>query len=147
MTSAWRPSAIKFTVFDQNYEFDFDDLTLQECEQIHARTGLQIWEFAQGVMNGHPGAIRGMIVLAKKRAGERCEWNDPELGKLKIAPVATQVADVFLEQARHVIGAAQDMEASDFGTEALLAQVEADLEKAEQVVPKKKPRARKPAAK
>jgi hypothetical protein len=141
MTQVWKPSAIKFTVFDQNYEFDFDDLTLQECEQIHARTGLQIWEFAQGVINGHPGAIRGMIVLAKKRAGERVEWNDPELGRLKIAPVTAQLADAFMDQARAVIAASQDV--GDGDTAALLAQVEADLEKAEEIVAKK-PRARKP---
>jgi len=142
----FKPAPFQFSVDDTNYTFDVDDLTLDEAEQVKARTGLSLWDFGAGIVQGDPSAIKALIVLAKKRAGERVDWTSPEIGNLRVAPVAKSIAEIFIRDTQKFVEQVQ-AQSTDGNTQVLLDQVERDLDSAAKMVEvPKKPVRRKRAS-
>lgn len=76
---------IKFTVKGEQYDFDDEELTIDEARLIkkHAGFGLKSW--STGLLDMDPDALLGLVFLAKIRAGEAVRWQD--LGNMKIGDI------------------------------------------------------------
>lgn len=65
---------IKFRVDDTLYEFDETRLLSAEAMYVKKNTGLTLLEFLNGIQLGEPGALTGMVYIAKRRVGEYVKW-------------------------------------------------------------------------
>lgn len=80
---------MKFTIDGKHYDIELDSLTLDEGELIedHARCSLP--EFITAIRETRVRAIRTLVLIAKRRAGETCEWAD--LGSLDLMDLAASI--------------------------------------------------------
>lgn len=88
---------ISFELDETIYEFDETQLRAFEAIAIKKHTGLPLTELLQGLVQGDPEALLGMVYIAKQRAGEHVKWETltnidliPLLSSLK--PVPTPAA-------------------------------------------------------
>lgn len=88
---------MRFTLNDVVYDIDLDDLTTAEAELVEKHTGLGLWAFGDGITKGHPGAVRAVIYLARRRAGEALRWQD--LDNVKIVRIAVELSTSLLRDA------------------------------------------------
>jgi 2-hydroxychromene-2-carboxylate isomerase len=91
---------VKFSVDGVKYEFDMDSLTLDEGEVIEDYAGMSLDEFMKALQATKVRAIRAMVLIAKRRAGEQVEWAD--LGALDLMSLAVSIVednDIDLEKA------------------------------------------------
>jgi hypothetical protein len=67
---------MRFKIEGKEYEFDQDRLLVREARELKAQTGMGLRTFSEGLQNGDPDAIVGMLYMSKRRAGEAVKWND-----------------------------------------------------------------------
>jgi hypothetical protein len=67
---------IKFTVGDDTYEFDDEELTIDEARLLKKNAGFGMRSWAVALQDMDPDALVGLIYLAKLRAGEAVRWQD-----------------------------------------------------------------------
>lgn len=68
-----------FTLDDgTEYEFDQDRLPLAEAIAVKTAAGLGITDFLVGIRNMDPVALKAMVWLVRKRAGEAVRFADVE---------------------------------------------------------------------
>jgi 2-hydroxychromene-2-carboxylate isomerase len=82
---------MKFSVDGVKYEFDMDSLTLDEGEVIEDYAGMTLEEFMRALEATKVRAIRAMVLIAKRRAGEQVEWAD--LGALDLMSLAMSIVE------------------------------------------------------
>jgi hypothetical protein len=75
---------MKFTVNGTKYEIEFDSLTLDEGD---GKTTLG--EFTQALKETRVRALRVLVLIAKRRAGETVEWAD--LGGIDLMELAASI--------------------------------------------------------
>jgi hypothetical protein len=67
---------VKFTVDGTAYEVDLDRMTYDEAEFVYDNTGFGMWEFGHALQRAVPKAIKALIILGKRGAGEALRWQD-----------------------------------------------------------------------
>lgn len=82
---------MKFTVDGTKYEFDLDSLTLDEGEILEDYAGMTLLQFGEAIQASKVRAIRAMVFIAKRRAGEQVEWAD--LGTLDLMKLAVSIIE------------------------------------------------------
>lgn len=82
---------MKFKVEGKLYEFDLDSLTFDEAELLEERAGLSIEEFQAALAATRVKAIRAMVLIGKRRAGEQVEWAD--LGGLDLLDLSMSLIE------------------------------------------------------
>lgn len=82
---------MKFTIEGTQYDVDLENLTLDEGEWIedYARCPGGLREFVQALKETRVRAIRVLVLIAKRRAGEQVEWAD--LGGLDLMDLAASI--------------------------------------------------------
>lgn len=91
---------MKFKVDGKSYEFDGDSLTFDEAELLEDHAGMRLDEFLPALQKTRVKAIRAMVLIAKRRAGEEVEWAD--LGSLDLVELSMSLIeenDIDLAQA------------------------------------------------
>lgn len=74
-----------FDIDGKPYEFDQNKLALAESIMVHEESGLTIADFNTGLQNMHPLALKSMVWLAKRRAGEAVRYKDIEFDVIAFA--------------------------------------------------------------
>lgn len=82
---------MKFTVDGKHYDFDGDTLTFDEAELLEEHAGLSLDEFLPALQKTRIKAIRAMVLIAKRRAGEQAEWAD--LGSLDLVELSMSLIE------------------------------------------------------
>jgi hypothetical protein len=67
---------VKFKVDGTLYDIELESLTLDEGEILEDYAKLTLKEFAPAVMGTRVRALRALVMIAKRRAGEQVEWAD-----------------------------------------------------------------------
>ena len=82
---------MKFTIEGTQYDVDLENLTLDEGEWIedYARCPGGLREFIDALKATRVRAIRVLVLIAKRRAGEQVEWAD--LGNLDLMELAVSI--------------------------------------------------------
>ncbi len=83
---------MKFTINGTQYDVELDTLTLDEGEILedYAKcAGLQ--DFVTALQQTRVRAIRALVLIAKRRAGETVEWAD--LGSLDLMDLAVSIIE------------------------------------------------------
>jgi hypothetical protein len=81
---------MKFRTDGKLYEFDDTSLSFDEAELLE-EYGLSIQEFSQALQQTKLRAIRAMVLIAKRRAGETVEWAD--LGSMDIVELSLSMVE------------------------------------------------------
>lgn len=81
---------MKVTVDGQVYDYDDDKLMFSEAADILQRTGMSMRQWQQGLNELNPFAVKALVFLLKKRAGENPDWDtlDFDLGSLDFEDAA-----------------------------------------------------------
>lgn len=83
---------MKFTVDGKTYDFDLDTLTMDEGEVIEDYARIEVRDFMDALKATKVRAIRALVFIAKRRAGEDVRWAD--LGSMDLMGLAqSMVAD------------------------------------------------------
>jgi len=82
---------VKFRVDGKPYEFDDDSLTFDEAELLEEHAGLTMAEFQPALAATKIRAIRAMVLIAKRRAGEQIEWAD--LGSMDLVELSLSLIE------------------------------------------------------
>jgi hypothetical protein len=82
---------VKFRINGTLYDFELDALTFDEGELVDDYTGYSVVEFGEAVMASKVKAMRAMVFLAKRRAGEEIEWAD--LGGIDLMELALSIIE------------------------------------------------------
>ena len=80
---------MKFSIGEEHYDFELDNLTFDEGELVEEYTGYSVVDLGQAVMESRVKAMRAMVFLAKRRNGEDIEWAD--LGGIDIMELALSI--------------------------------------------------------
>lgn len=83
--------AVKFTLEGKSYEFDLDSLTMDEGEVIEDYARLEVRDFMDALKATKVRAIRALVFIAKRRAGEDVRWAD--LGSVDLMGLAKSMVD------------------------------------------------------
>jgi hypothetical protein len=93
---------VKFRVDGKLYEFDLDSLTFDEAELLEEHTSLGIDEFQAALSATRVKAVRAMVLIGKRRAGEQVEWAD--LGGLDLVELSMSIIEengIDIDKARN----------------------------------------------
>jgi hypothetical protein len=82
---------VKFKVDGKLYTFDDDSLTFDEAELMEECAGLTMAEFQPALAATKIRAIRAMVMIAKRRAGEQVEWAD--LGSMDLVELSMSLIE------------------------------------------------------
>lgn len=77
---------MKFTVDGKGYEFDLETLSLDEGEILEDYARIEVKDFMDALKATKVRAIRALVYIAKRRAGEDVRWAD--LGSLDLMGLA-----------------------------------------------------------
>ena len=82
--------AVKFTIDGTRYDIELDSLTLDEGEILedYAKCA-DLQGFVDALRHTRVRAIRALVLIAKRRAGEQVEWAD--LGSLDLLDLAASI--------------------------------------------------------
>lgn len=75
---------IHFTLDDREYEFDQNELDLNEAIILKVELGITIKDFTLGQETLDPHALKGMVFLAKRRAGQAVRMQDITFDCMKL---------------------------------------------------------------
>lgn len=70
---------------DEVFHFDLEDVTLAQATYIHKRLGLTLMGLDQGLMEGHPDALRAVWYLIKVQGGEKVNIDNLDFKIVKFA--------------------------------------------------------------
>lgn len=78
---------MKIIVHGQAYDYDAARLQVNEAILIHQLTGLNLQKWQAGLGDMDPYAVKALVWLIKRRAGEQVEWEalDFDLGSVELA--------------------------------------------------------------
>lgn len=82
---------MKFKVAGKSYDFDGESLTFDEAELVEEHAGLELAEFMPALQKTRIKALRAMVLIAKRRAGEQVEWAD--LGSLDLVELSMSLIE------------------------------------------------------
>lgn len=82
---------MKFKVDGKAYEFNGDSLSFDEAELLEEHAGMSLDEFLPALQKTRVKAIRAMVLIAKRRAGEQVEWAD--LGSLDLVELSMSLIE------------------------------------------------------
>jgi hypothetical protein len=82
---------VKFKVDGKLYQFDDDSFTFDEAELLEEHAGLTLAEFQPALAATKLRAIRAMVLIAKRRAGEQVEWAD--LGSMDLVELSLSLIE------------------------------------------------------
>lgn len=82
---------MKFRVDGKAYEFDLNSLTFDEAELLEESAGLSMQEFTDALMQMKIRAVRAMVLIAKRRSGEKVEWAD--LGNMDVVELSMSLIE------------------------------------------------------
>lgn len=118
---------MKFAVGGTSYDIDLDTLTMDEGEVVEDFARCTIAEFPDELKAVRVRAIRALVLIAKRRAGETVEWAD--LGSMDLMELALSIID--------------DNDVDLTGQDPAAVAALADLRAARQKAAKAAPKARK----
>lgn len=77
---------MKVIVDGTKYDYDATRLLISEAMEVKQRTGMNMQAWQQGLADIDPYAVKALVFLLKKRAGERPDWDtlDFDLGGLEM---------------------------------------------------------------
>jgi hypothetical protein len=82
---------VKFKVNGTLYDIELESLTLDEGEILEDYAKLTLKEFAPAVMGTRVRALRALVMIAKRRAGEQVEWAD--LGTIDLMELGLSIIE------------------------------------------------------
>jgi hypothetical protein len=78
---------MKVTVDGSTYDYDANRLMVSEAMEIQEKTGLNLRRWNEGLQEMDARAVKGLIYLLKRRAGETVDWAslDFDIGTLDMS--------------------------------------------------------------
>jgi hypothetical protein len=65
---------VKVKVGEQTYEHNRNSLLNSDAVTVKRQTGMTVPEFQQGLVDDDPDAVKALVFLLKRRAGEDPDW-------------------------------------------------------------------------
>lgn len=82
---------MKFRVDGELYDIELESLTLDEGEILEDYAHLSLTEFSTALRQTRVRALRALVLIAKRRAGEAVEWGD--LGGLDLMELGLSIIE------------------------------------------------------
>lgn len=74
---------MKFTYQGRVYEHEQGKLPLADAVIVKKHTGMGVRSYMDGLMDGDPDALKGMVFLALLHNGEKPKWDDVDFDVLE----------------------------------------------------------------